>query len=86
MILEGLKPMIYNELNKFSRRWLNELPSVIWNLRTTPRWATGFTPFLLVYGADAILPTDLEHGSRRPRAYNDQSNQVNHVDSLDQLE
>ena len=29
MILQGLKPRIFNKLNKFGRRWLTELPSVI---------------------------------------------------------
>ena len=51
-----------------------------------PSRATGFTPFFLVYGAEAILPTDLEYGSPRTRAYDDQSNQTNQEDSLDQLE
>jgi hypothetical protein len=32
------------------------------------------------------LPTDLEYGSPRTRAYDDQSNQTNREDSLDQLE
>jgi hypothetical protein len=32
------------------------------------------------------LPTDLEYGSPRTRAYADQSNQANREDSLDQLE
>jgi hypothetical protein len=41
---------------------------VIWSLRTTPRWAMGFMPFFLVYGAEAILSIDLEHGSLRLRA------------------
>jgi transposase InsO family protein len=86
MILQGLKPRIYNNLNKFSRRWMKELPSVVWSLRTTPSRATGFTPFFLVYGAEAILPTDLEYGSPRTRAYDDRSNQASREDSLDQLE
>jgi transposase InsO family protein len=86
MILQGLKPRIYNDLNKFGRRWMKELPSVVWSLRTTPSRATGFTPFFLVYGAEAILPTDLEYSSPRARAYDDQSNQTNREDSLDQLE
>jgi hypothetical protein len=47
---------------------------------------TGFTPFFLVYGAEAVLPTDLEYSSPRTRAYADQSNQANQEDSLDQLE
>jgi hypothetical protein len=65
---------------------MKELPSAVWSLRTTPSRATGFTPFFLVYGAEAVLPTDLEYGSLRTRAYADQSNQANREDSLDQLE
>jgi hypothetical protein len=86
MVLQGLKPRIYNDLNKFGKRWMKELPSVVWSLRTTPSRATGFTPFFLVYGAEAILPTDLEYGSSRMKAYADQSNQASREDSLDQLE
>jgi transposase InsO family protein len=86
MILQGLKPRIYYNLNKFGRRWMKELPSVVWSLRTTPSRATGFTPFFLVYGAEAILPTDLEYGSPRTKAYDDRSNQTSREDSLDQLE
>jgi transposase InsO family protein len=86
MILQGLKPRIYNDLNKFGKRWMKELPSMVWSLRTTLNRATGFTPFFLVYGAEAILPTDLEYGSPRARAYDDQSNRANREDSLDQLE
>jgi ribonuclease HI/transposase InsO family protein len=69
MLLQGLKPRIYNDLNKFGKRWLKELPSVVWSLRTTSSRATGFSPFFLVYGAEAILPTDLEYGSPRTKAY-----------------
>ena len=65
---------------------MKELPSVVWSLRTTPSRATGFIPFFLVYGAEAILPTDLEYGSPRTRAYADQSNEASREDSLDQLE
>jgi hypothetical protein len=59
---------------------------VVWSLRTTPSQATGFSPFFLVYGAEAILPTYLEYGSPRTKAYDDRSNQTNREDSLDQLE
>jgi hypothetical protein len=86
MILQGLKPRIYNDLNKFGKRWMKELPSVVWSLRTTPSRATGFSSFFLVYGAEAILPTDLEYGSPRTKAFDDRSNQASQEDSLDQLE
>jgi hypothetical protein len=65
---------------------MKELPSVVWSLRTTPSRATGFTPFFLVYGAEAVLPTDLEYGSPRTKADDDRSNQASREDSLDQLE
>jgi hypothetical protein len=48
--------------------------------------ATGFTPFFLVYGSDAILPTDLEYGSPRLKAYNEQNNDATRENALDQLE
>jgi transposase InsO family protein len=86
MILQGLKPRIYNDLNKFGKRWIKELPSVVWSPRTTPSRATGFSLFFLVYGAEAVLPTDLEYGSLRTKAYDDQNNQTSREDSLDQLE
>jgi transposase InsO family protein len=86
MILQGLKPRIHNDLNKFGKRWMKELPSVVWSLRTTPSRATGFTPFFLVYGAEVVLPTNLEYGSPRTKAYDDRSNQTSREDALDQLE
>jgi hypothetical protein len=86
MILQGLKPRIYNDLNKFGKRWMKELPSVVWSLRTMLSRAMGFSPFFLVYGTEAILPTGLEYGSPRTKAYDDRSNQTIREDSLDQLE
>ena len=46
----------------------------------------GFTPFFLVYGAKAVLPTNLEYGSPRLQDYNEQSNRTTSEDTLDQLE
>ena len=71
MVLQGLKPRIFNRLNKFGARWVAELPSVLWSLRTTPSRATGYTPFFMVYGFKAILPTDLDYGAPRIRAYDE---------------
>jgi transposase InsO family protein len=86
MILQGLKPWIFDRLNKSGRKWLQELPAVVWSLRITPSRATGFTPFFLVYGAEAILPTDLEYGSPRVEGYDEGANQRAREDSLDQLD
>jgi transposase InsO family protein len=43
MILQGLKPKIFDRLNKSGRKWLQELPAVVWSLRTTPSRATVWT-------------------------------------------
>jgi hypothetical protein len=74
MILQGLKPRIFNRLNKSGRNWLKELSSVVWSLITTPSRATGFTPFFLVCNAEAVLPTDLEYGLPKVKGYNENAN------------
>jgi hypothetical protein len=35
MVLQGIKPRIFNKLNKFGGRWVAELPAVLWSLRMT---------------------------------------------------
>jgi hypothetical protein len=86
MILQGLKPRIFDRLNKSSQKWLQELPSVIQSFRTTPSRATGFMPVFLVYGAEAVLPTDLEYRSPKVKGYDEDTNQRAREDSLDQLD
>jgi hypothetical protein len=51
MVLQVLKPRIFDKLNEHGKKWATELPSVLWSLRTMPSRATGFTPFFLVYGS-----------------------------------
>jgi len=86
MILQGLKPRIYNQLKKFDKKWVEELSSVLWSLRTTPSRATKYTPFFMVYGSEAVLPMDLEYGSPRLKAYNEQTNKETRENAVDQLE
>jgi transposase InsO family protein len=86
MILQGLKPRIFKRLDKFRARWVAELPSVLWSLRTMPSTATWFTPFFMVHGSEAVLPTDIKYGSPRVRAYTEQGNQVALEDAIDQLD
>jgi transposase InsO family protein len=86
MILQGLKPRIFKRLDKFRARWVVELPSVLWSLCTTPSRATRFTPFFKVHGSEAVLPTDIDYGSPRVRAYIEEGNQVALEDAIDQLD
>src|SRR3954463_163721 len=56
-ILKGLKPRLMHDLKHAAGAYVDELPSVLWGLRTTTNRSTGRTPFFLVYGAEAVLPS-----------------------------
>ena len=36
-----------------------------------PSQATGYKLFFMVYGSEAVLPTDLDYGALRVRAYDE---------------
>ena len=40
----------------------------------------------MVYGSEAILPTDLNYGAPRIRAYDEQGAEASHKDAMDQLD
>ena len=61
----------------------HRLPAVLWSLRTTPSRATGYTPYFMVYGVEAVLPTDLDYGVPRIRAYDKQGAEASHKDTMD---
>ena len=52
----------------------------------TPSWATGYTPFFMVYGFVAILLTDLDYEALRVRAYDEQGAEASLEDAMDQLD
>ena len=83
MILQGLKPRIFNQLNKFGRQWVTEHLAVLCSLRMTPSQATGYMPFFTVYGSKAILLTDLYYGAPRVRAYDEQGAKASLEDAMD---
>ena len=37
--------------------------------KNDPNRSTGFTPFFLAYGAEAVLPSDLDHGAPSVKAF-----------------
>ena len=46
----------------------------------------GFTPFFLVYGAKAVLPSNLDHGAQRVRAFDQDQATEAQQDTVDLLE
>jgi hypothetical protein len=51
--------------NLRKRKWIEELPKVVWSHNTTVCRTTGFTPFKLLYGEEAMLPEEIKHQSLR---------------------
>ncbi|KAG7591503.1 Integrase catalytic core [Arabidopsis thaliana x Arabidopsis arenosa] len=76
------------KLKSHKGAWFNELQSVLWAIRTTPRRATGETPFSLVYGMEAVIPAEIFVPSPRrtnnPR--NEAANSELMVDVIDTIE
>jgi transposase InsO family protein len=70
-ILTGLKPRLYEELEDYGSKWIEELPKVVWALRTQVSRATRYSPFFLVYGSEAVLPADLIWTSPRIEQYDE---------------
>ena len=86
MVLQGLKSRIFDRLNKHARRWVVEVPVILWSLRMTPNRSTRFTPFFLAYRAEAVLPSDLDHGAPRVKAFECDRAAEAQQDAVDLLE
>ena len=69
LILQGLKARIFDPIEKYGAKWLQELPRVVWGLRTQRSRATGYSPFFMVYGSEAVLPLDIAFGAPRIQNY-----------------
>ncbi|XP_070012989.1 uncharacterized protein [Nicotiana sylvestris] len=48
-----------------SRQWHEQLPFALLGYRTTVRTSVGATPYLLVYGTEAVIPAEVEIPSLR---------------------
>ena len=84
--MSGIKPRLVKPLERSAGYWLNELPAVLWSLRTTPNKSTGFTPFFLIYGAEAVIPADIEFDSPRVTMYTEEEAKEAREDGVDLLE
>nr|XP_051190491.1 uncharacterized protein LOC127303828 [Lolium perenne] len=85
-ILHGLKPRLMVPLERAAGCWAEELPSVLWGIRTTPNRSTGFTPFFLVYGGEAVMPTGIAYDSPRVTNYAEEDNERARQDDIDLLD
>jgi hypothetical protein len=81
LILAGLKPRLYEELEDYGSKWIEELPKVVWGLRTQVSRATSYSPFFLVYGSEAVLLADLIWTSPKIEQYKE--GEVEHTRRLE---
>ncbi|VFQ68922.1 unnamed protein product [Cuscuta campestris] len=72
-IMDGLKKKIM----ECKSAWVEEVPYILWTYRTTPRKATGETPFSLSYGFEARAPAETSLLSYRVEAFVSQGNEEN---------
>jgi hypothetical protein len=86
MVLQALKDRIFDDASNYASRWLAELPHVILGLRTQVSSVTGFSPFFLDYGSEAILHTDVTFGAPRIQFYEEGEVEQTRRADLDSLE
>ncbi|XP_022004433.1 uncharacterized protein LOC110901995 [Helianthus annuus] len=54
-IVEGIKM----RLGRHESNWLEELPNVLWAIRTTEKTSHKRTPYSLVFGSEAVIPAEI---------------------------
>jgi transposase InsO family protein len=86
LVCSGLKKRLLRPLKCAAGAWVEELPSVLRNLRTTPNASTGYTPFFLLFGVEAVLPTDVRYGAPHVEAYVEEDVQIALEDARDLLD
>ncbi|XP_030969559.1 uncharacterized protein LOC115989821 [Quercus lobata] len=64
-IMNGLK----KRLDDAKGRWVEELAHVLWTYRTTPCRSTGETPFSMTYGAEAVIPLEVNFPTQRTTTF-----------------
>jgi hypothetical protein len=62
IIMTGIMKLIFNQPRG---KWPDELIKVVWSHNTTISRSTGFTPFKLLFGDEAITPGEAKAGSIR---------------------
>jgi transposase InsO family protein len=86
LVCVGLKKRLLRPLKRAAGAWVKELPSVQWSLRTTPNSSTGYMPFFLLFGAEAVLPTDVRYCAPRVVAYIEEDTEKALADAQDLLD
>ncbi|XP_074377528.1 uncharacterized protein LOC141719042 [Apium graveolens] len=71
IILDGLRKRV----ERLRNTWVDKLLPILWAYRTTCKVTTEATPFMLAYGAEAVVPLKITDGSPRIEAYEPETNE-----------
>jgi transposase InsO family protein len=80
LILAGLKPRLYEELEDYGSKWIEELPKVVWGATNSSKQSHRVFTFLLVYGSEVVSPADLIWTSPKIEQY---EGEVEHTQRLE---
>jgi transposase InsO family protein len=86
LVCAGLKKRLLRPLKCTVGAWVEELPSVLWSLRTTPNSSTGYMHFFLLFGAEAALPMNVRYCAPRVVAYVEKDAEKALADAQDLLD
>jgi hypothetical protein len=62
LIFEAIKKILEGEKKS---KWAEVMLKIIWSHNTIVSRTTNFTPFRLLFGAEAVLPEEIKHKSLR---------------------
>jgi hypothetical protein len=86
MVLDALKKHPHDAANSKGGKWIMELPNALWGLHTQPSKPMGQSPYFLVYGSEAILPTDVMWDSPAVEHYDEGVSEDSRQVDIDGLE
>jgi hypothetical protein len=84
--MQWYKKRLLAPREKAKHAWVDELPSVLWSLRTTPNAATQETPFFLVHGAEVVLLVEITHEDPRIATYDESTSNEALQDDVNTLD
>lgn len=81
-IVEGIKA----RLGRYGKKWVDELPSVLWAIQTMEKTSHQKTPHSLIFGSEAVIPAEIGVSSGKNTRRNAQHNGREVLFNLDLLE
>lgn len=72
IVLQGIKTHVYDTLMAYDTHWIDELSSILWAICLCQACPTKEKPFFLIYGSEAMLPSEPWHQSTRVQKYSNE--------------